>query len=123
MTNTFDTLERTIAPGSSITFKTSIRFGSAGEEAADLISDIYPKWRRQYPFDNYWQDRRPIGMEILSVADEAYHSATNPRGWFGNLAVDVTTTEGKANFKSTLMGRAQTVIDNCAIMVKFKFLN
>ena len=52
------------------------------------------------PARNFWPDRRPIGL--LMLASNAHSSATNPRGWFNNPALDVTGTNGLALFRAAL---------------------
>ena len=47
-----------------------------------------------------WSDRRPVGVMMLSGA--LPHSPGNPRGWFNDQAIDVTTATGLATFQQRL---------------------
>lgn len=46
-----------------------------------------------------WQDRRPIGVMMLSGADG---TPGNPRGWFNDQTIDVTTPAGLAAFRERI---------------------
>ena len=47
-----------------------------------------------------WKDRRPIGVMMLCADNLGW--ATNPRGWFNDQAIDITTPEGLAAFHRRL---------------------
>ncbi len=47
-----------------------------------------------------WKDRRPIGVMMLCRDNLGW--ATNPRGWFNDQAIDITTPEGLAAFHRRL---------------------
>jgi hypothetical protein len=49
----------------------------------------------------HWPDRRPIGA--LFLASHYHSSATNPRGWFNDPALNFTGTNGPARFRQALM--------------------
>lgn len=69
----------------------------AGERAMRIAGQapvIVPsqRWR--------WNDRRPIGVMMLSAASSGW--ATNPRGWFNDATIDVTSPAGLAAFQQRL---------------------
>jgi hypothetical protein len=59
-----------------------------------------------------WKDRRPIGQIFLSRSDS--RSATNPSGYLA--AKDVTTPEGRAEFRKKLMEFADRCVANSKAM-------
>ncbi len=72
-----------------------------------LTADLNAKFRATYPYRLNWPDKRPVGAVWLATADARFHSATNPRGWFMDPAVDVTTEAGLRDFRSRLFHAAQ----------------
>lgn len=69
----------------------------AGERAMRFAGQapvIVPSQRWQ------WADRRPLGVMMLSAANTGW--ATNPRGWFNDKNIDVTTPAGLAAFQQRL---------------------
>ncbi|HEX3133125.1 MAG TPA: FecR domain-containing protein [Planctomycetota bacterium] len=70
---------------------------NAGERAMRIAGQapvIVPSQRWQ------WTDRRPIGVMMLSAANTGW--VTNPRGWFNDQAIDVTTPAGLAAFQKRI---------------------
>ncbi len=66
----------------------------AGERAMRIAGQapvIVPSQRWQ------WTDRRPIGVMMFSAAQTGW--TTNPRGWFNDPNIDVTTPLGLAAFQ------------------------
>ena len=55
-----------------------------------------------------WPDRRPIG--VLFLASNHHSSATNPRGWFNDPALDVTGADGRQRFRQALLDYADRSI-------------
>jgi hypothetical protein len=55
-----------------------------------------------------WLDRRPIGSLFLARVNTKW--PTNPRGWFNDQAIDVTTKLGRFLFKKRLMEYAMQSI-------------
>jgi hypothetical protein len=52
----------------------------------------------------HWEDRKPIGQLIL--ATPTARSKTNPRGWFNDPAINITTAAGLADFHQRLLAWA-----------------
>jgi len=57
-----------------------------------------------------WDDRRPLG--VMMLCRETTSWATNPRGWFGDAKVDVTTPVGLTAFNRRLDILIDTTIAN-----------
>ena len=97
-------IDRPIASGATLSFNLSLRFGSRGSTVETLASDIFRKFAAAFPHQLKWDDRRSIGMLILANSAGGY--ATNPRGWFNDSSIDVTTPSGIAAFQQRLLDYA-----------------
>jgi hypothetical protein len=60
------------------------------------------------PFTFNWQDRRPIGMDVL--AQTPFSTTNNPRGWFDHPNTDYISSSGMAQFRTDLLARADKEI-------------
>lgn len=96
-----------LPPGASGVFHYSLVFGPPGATAEDLCPEAYEGYAKANPMVLQWPDRRPIASSFL--CNPATGWKTNPRGYFQNPAVDVTTEEGVKAFGESLMKYA----DNC----------
>ncbi|MCW3061046.1 MAG: Ig domain protein group 2 domain protein, partial [Capsulimonas sp.] len=103
-------LKRPVAPHSYDTYSISVRFGSASVTDAGLASDLLKKFAAKYPPTLRWKDRRSIGTLHLSTSEPDHHSATNPRGWFLDPAMDVKTPAGKEALRKRLLEYADNSI-------------
>lgn len=97
-----------LKPGEERTYHFSLRFAPGGADTFALARDLYDKFAKVYPYKLKWTDRRPIGE--LMLCNSATHFATNPRGWFNDPKLDVTTEEGRKDFHDRLMKSADTCI-------------
>ena len=98
-----------IPPRASRTCAVSLRFGPPNASARDLSGDVLERYAKTYPFELKWEDRRPIGMVYL--ASSGVNVPTNPRRWKMNAGkIDVTTEEGRADFREALLGLADRSI-------------
>ena len=102
-------IDRPIYPGRTDEFHLSLRFGPSGAKVADLGGDIYRKYARAYPPTLKWPDRRPMGA--LHLSSSAMGIPKNPRGWFMDKSLDVTTEQGRAKLKARLMAYADKSIE------------
>jgi hypothetical protein len=111
-------IDRPVYPGGTDHFELSIRFGPAGSASGDLADDLYQRFAETYPLRLSWDDRRPIGRLFLSSSHKtlADNYATNPRGWFNDKEIDVTTEEGRAQFRERLMKWADRAVEVCTEM-------
>jgi hypothetical protein len=106
--NSLPPVNRPIAPGASDTYHISFRFGAAAASTKSLVQDVYQKFASTYRFTQNWSDRRPIGQLIIAATAAGY--PTNPRGWFNDPNVDVTTPQGVAAFHTQLLAWAQSSV-------------
>jgi autotransporter-associated beta strand protein len=100
-------LNSPIAAGHSAQYNVSLRFGPTGS-GPQLASDYNQAFSTAYPFDLQWNDRRPI-TELYPTGVGGV-SSTNPRGWFNDPSVNVTTPAGLAAFSTELLQSADTSI-------------
>lgn len=78
----------------------------AGERAVRIAGQaptVVPSQRWE------WKDRRPIGVMMLSGATPGFPG--NPRGWFNDQAIDVTTPTGLAAFQTRIDAQMDLTID------------
>ncbi len=97
-----------IAPGEALTLTFSLRFGPVDMAVGDSLQATDEKLRRMHGAGADWPDRRPIGMLIASSV--GHTSKTNPRGWFNDKRIDITTPEGKEAFRERAMKYADNSI-------------
>lgn len=100
---------RPIDPGASETFNVSIRFGAEDASQAELAGDIYARYRATYPRVVQPAPHQPVARLSFSGAFRPTLT-TNPRGWFNDSTIDVTTPAGVANFQSRLLSAADRAI-------------
>lgn len=91
-----------VEPGQQRSFRLSLRFASADRPRAAIVADLLEGFRALHPPLNDWPDRRPIGMLMFQGGGQ-HKSPTNPRGWFQKPNLDVTSAEGKAEFRKSVM--------------------
>lgn len=102
--DSYPTIHRPIPPRSSDQFKVSVRFGRPGSTDEVLAGDAYKRFGAMFPKQLNWTDRRPIGAIVLST--NMPEESTNPRRWFGDSHLNVTTPTGKAEFRQRLLAQA-----------------
>lgn len=107
--DSYPAVHRTIPPGGSDHFRVSLRFGNPGASVAELGRDIYTEYATAFPLKLDWQDRRPIGSVFLASSDVTWPK--NPRGWFGNSKIDVTTPAGKEDFRAKIFSLADNTLN------------
>lgn len=98
-----------VAAGGTLTLRFSLRVGAADAAPEELAGDIVTAFRQHWQPALDWPDRRPIGSVFVASVAAQHKSATNPRGWFSDPKIDVTTPEGRAAFRQ----RALKFADNC----------
>ena len=104
-------INRQIPAHSSLNFKIGFRFGPANATNYDLASDIYQSFAAAFPQTLHWTDHRPIATLFLTSYNGTY--PTNPRRWFGDSAVNVTTSTGIAAFQQRVLAWADTSVAIC----------
>jgi hypothetical protein len=78
-----------------------VRFGGKGSTLDTLASDIFHRFAAAFPYQLKWSDRRSIGEIVL--ASVSTNHPTNPRGWWNDPTVDITTPEGIAALHTGLL--------------------
>lgn len=103
-------INRPIAPGASDNITVSLRFGPAGATEQQLAGDIYSLFASAYSRQPAAvNSRKPIARLSFTGAFRPM-LATNPRGWFNDPNVNVTTPGGIAAFQARLLTVADTAI-------------
>jgi len=106
--DSYPTIVRPIPPKGSDQYVVSLRFGRSKATPASLAGDIYEKFAGVFPQELKWTDRRPIGAIFLATGPQEWTG--NPRGWFGDERLNVTTPSGRAAFRQRVMNLADAAI-------------
>lgn len=97
-----------IGPGQSATALFSLRFTSDMTSGAGIIApEAYTAYQAAYPSVIDWPDRRPIAAWFIS--DHLHQSATNPRGYLWNPALNVTDI---AAFQTNVINQTNSLISS-----------
>ena len=94
-----------LGAGEKRTYHFSLRFGGPDADTLVMAKDVYEQFAKVYPDKLNWPDRRPIGA--LFLCRSASKWTTNPRGWFNDEKLDVTTPLGRQVFRDRLMKYAE----------------
>ena len=98
-------VERSIAPGQSDEYRLSVLFGKRRSDGQSIVpADLWARFASTYPSTLNWDDHRPIGHLELATAAAGYRN--NPRGWFMDSKLDVSTPDGLQDFEARLMSYA-----------------
>jgi hypothetical protein len=106
--DSYPTVVRAIAPRQSDQFVVSLRFGRSKATETILAGDIYKKFAATFPQKLAWTDRRPIGAIFLATGPQTW--TMNPRGWFGDEKLNVTTPAGREEFRRRVLNLADGAI-------------
>ncbi len=99
-----------VQPGQSFTYTVSLRFTPEGTAAN--ASDAYASFAATYPSQMTWTDRRILGTAYLASSpsnsniNQPGGFPTNPRRYFNDSSVDITTGTGMRNFQSRMLAQA-----------------
>jgi hypothetical protein len=107
----YPSINRPIPANGSLEFRIGFRFGSAAATNLQLAGDIYQKFSATFPYTLQWSDHRPIAQLFLTSYNGTYPA--NPRRWFGDSSVDVTTSTGVAAFQKRVLAYADNAIAIC----------
>lgn len=99
-----------LAPGETVRMASSLRFRSSDTPVDQVTDDVVRAFRERNPQELAWPDRRPIGSLILARANTGW--PTNPRGWFNDRNINVTTPEGRVTFFNRLFDLANGTLAN-----------
>ena len=104
-------INRPIPPGGTNTISVSLRFGGPNATEMQLAGDIYSLFATTYPRKfTAPAVRRPMARLSFTGAFRPTF-ATNPRGWFNDPTVNVTTPAGVAAFQARLLAAADIAIN------------
>ena len=94
-----------IAPGQTIYASYSIRFSTnMTQNTVTWVPEAYSEYAKAYPSIVNWPDRRPIMAWFIS--DHSHQSASNPRGYLWDPAIDVT----QPGFQTKVLSQAASLI-------------
>ncbi len=100
-----------VQPGSSFTYTVSLRFTPEGSAAN--ASDAYSSFAATYPNRMTWTDKRIIGTAYLASSPSNSNITlpggfpTNPRRYFNDSSVDITTSNGLQAFQNRMLAQAR----------------
>ncbi len=102
--------DQVLPPGQTLSYTVSLRFTPEGT-AADA-SDAYASYAQKYPNQMTWTDRRIIGTAYLSSSPSNSDITqpggfpTNPRRYFNDPSVDITTDAGMRSFQARMLAQS-----------------
>ena len=114
--------DRPVQPGQTDTFTISLRFAPTGTSASTLATDVYSSWVQTYPPVLNWNDRRAIGTAYLASSpsgsniNQSGGYPTNPRRYFNDSTVNITTPAGLASFQARILAQAQSNVTNSKLL-------
>lgn len=106
--DSYPRIVRPIPPNATDQYVVSLRFGRSKATESSLAGDIDAKFATVFPQQLKWTDRRPIGAIFLATGPQEWTS--NPRGWFGDARLNVTTPAGRAEFRQRILNLADGAI-------------
>jgi hypothetical protein len=113
--------DRPLMPGATLTYSLSLRFTPKGTAAE--ASDANASFSSTYPSQMTWTDKRIIGTAYLASAPVGFSDVTqpggfptNPRRYFNDPTVDVSTTFGLQAFQSRVLAQAAANVVNTRAM-------
>lgn len=107
--DSYPTLVRPIPPQASDRFAVSLRLGRKKATEASLAADVYKNFATAFPPQLQWTDRRPVGAIFLATGPQD-ESSLNPRGWFGDPKLNVSSPGGRADFRQRILNLADGAI-------------
>ncbi len=111
-TKKFPWIDRPVAPGGTDRWRISLRAAPADAQLDAVVADLCRRFAEAYPFELAWDDRRPIGMCMLSSAGQDWPG--NPRGWHHSVKkpkeLDTGTDEGREAFKTDVLAYADRIV-------------
>jgi hypothetical protein len=106
-----------VLPGKSRTFLLSLRFTDSDTSTVVTAADAYKNWSERWPVGATWKDRRVIGTVFLASSPQGNKTVAggfplNPRRYFNDPTVDITTEIGLKQFQIRLLAQAEAVVVN-----------
>jgi hypothetical protein len=106
--DSYPTVVRPIPPRGSDRFAVSLRLGRKKATEASLAADAYKNFAAAFPAQLQWADRRPVGAIFLATGPQ--EATMNPRGWFGDPKLNVSSEAGHADFRQRILNLADGAI-------------
>ena len=103
-------INRPIAPGGTDTITTSLRFGPPGATDLQMAGDIYTRYRATFPRSLPAAAARKPMARLSFTGRFRPTYPKNPRGWFDDPNIDVTTPQGIASFQWRLLAQADQAV-------------
>ena len=111
-----------LAPGNTLSYTLSVRFTPEGTPAN--VTDATASFAQTYPNQMTWVDKRIIGTAYLSSSPTCNSCditqpggyPTNPRRYFNDSSVDVTTASGLQSFQDRMLAEAANQVSNAQNM-------
>ena len=108
-----------VQPGSSFSYTVSLRFTPEGASAS--AADAYASFAARYPSQMTWTDKRIIGTAYLTSAPSGDPSQpggfpTNPRRYFNDPGVNITTPAGLQAFQDRMLAQAASNVKTAQSM-------
>ena len=106
-----------VQPGSSFTYTASLRFTPEGTPAT--VTDAYASFATTYPSQMTWTDKRILGTAYLASSPTGGGDITqpggfptNPRRYFNDASVDITSPAGLQAFQTRMLAQAASNVAN-----------
>ncbi len=106
-----------VQPGSSFTYTASLRFTPEGTPA--MVTDAYASFAATYPSQMTWTDKRILGTAYLASSPTGGGDITqpggfptNPRRYFNDASVDITSAAGLQAFQTRMLAQAASNVSN-----------
>ena len=100
-----------LAPGETLRLHFVVRFAPANQPSANVLRPYYEAYRKAHQSQKIWADRRPVGKLIIP-GSPMHVTRHNPRGWFDEPSLKISTAEGRATLREELMKLADQSIAN-----------
>ena len=106
-----------VQPGGTLSYTVSLRFTPEGTAAS--ASDAYASFAATYPSQMTWTDKRILGTAYLASSPAGGGDITqpggyptNPRRYFNDATVDITTAAGLQSFQDRMLAQAASNVAN-----------
>jgi hypothetical protein len=109
-----------LQPGASLTYTISLRFTPEGTAATE--SDAWASFAAVYPFQLSWTDKRVIGTAYLASSPSGSNDTqpggfpTNPRRYFNDPTVNITTPAGLQSFQDRILSVADSNVSDAQML-------
>jgi hypothetical protein len=104
-------IDEKLGPRQSITYQLALRFYAPGaSDKAMAASGVMERYRQANKMKFTWNDRRPMGMLVLSSVSKQ-DAAANPRGFMPTEKVTIRTSAGLKQLRQQVMDYAKRSVD------------